>query len=108
MKKNLLFFLVLLLFSLASCNASLVTYEVAWDVDGNIHIEKYTEGETPLYKFSTEKESDNAYAYKFIGWDKEVVSVTENTTYVAQYEKIKIDVKYTYTWVVNDNKRNFN
>ena len=103
MKKNLLFFLVLLLFSLASCNASLVTYEVAWDVDGNIHIEKYTEGETPLYKFSTEKESDNVYAYKFIGWDKEVVSVTENTTYVAQYEKIKIDVKYTYTWVVNDN-----
>ena len=104
MKKNILLLLLFLLLSLVSCNAAGPTYEVTWDVDGNTFIEKYSQGEIPLFKFSTEKDNDEEYSYEFIGWDKEIVAVVENTTYTAQYEKTEImrDVYYTVTWKIDD------
>ena len=32
------------------------------------------------------KESDGTYSYTFKGWDKDIVTVTEDVTYTAQYE----------------------
>ena len=75
------------------------TYTVTWVVNNNTYEEKYYEGETPIYKYGTSKESDKTYTYKFSGWDKAIVPVTENTTYTALYEKEYIN--YTYTWIVD-------
>ncbi len=36
------------------------------------------------------------YTYKFIGWDKEVVTASSDETYTAQYEAVKTEYKLTY------------
>lgn len=110
--KKILSILLISVFGLASCNknsssSSLSSssnnptqYTVTWNVDGNIHVEKYLEGETPTYKFGTSKEVDATYTYTFTGWDKEIKAVTEDITYTAQYSSEYIE--YTYTWVVGE------
>lgn len=40
-------------------------------------------GETPV------KPSDSAGSYKFVGWDKELTNITEDTQTVAQYELVE-------------------
>ena len=37
------------------------------------------------------KASDGKYTYKFIGWDKDVLSVTEDVVYSAVFEKQEIE-----------------
>ena len=74
-------------------------YVVTWVVDDKEYSETYIEGETPVYKFGTQKPADKEFTYTFLGWDKEIQPVFENITYTAQYEKKYID--YTYTWVVD-------
>lgn len=71
-----------------------VTYTVTWvNADGTV-LEKDTgllAGETPTYDGETpvQEVADEDYAkvayYTFKGWDKEVVAVTEDTTYTATY-----------------------
>lgn len=58
------------------------------DEDGTVLQEKhYAYGETPVYEGETlTKAYDNGYHYEFKGWDKDIVSITENKTYVAVYE----------------------
>lgn len=57
------------------------------DADGTVLQEKiYSPGDTPVYEGTTpEKSYDNGYHYEFSGWNKEIVAVVENTTYVAVY-----------------------
>lgn len=76
-------------------------YVVTWKVDGNSYIEFYLEGEIPVYKFGTSKESDSLGEYIFTGWDKEITEVKSNVTYEALYDIDYYD--YTYTWVIGDN-----
>lgn len=73
------------------------SFLVTWIVDGNSSTEEYKEGETPTYKFGTEKASDNTYTYTFKGWDKDLAPVNEDITYTAVYESTYID--YVVTWV---------
>lgn len=83
----------------SSSTTVLSEYTVTWVVDGEITEETYLEGETPVYKYGTEKEADEVYTYTFIGWDKEIVPVVANVTYTAVYEQDYID--YVVTWVVD-------
>ncbi|MBQ4060901.1 MAG: hypothetical protein IJD46_02620 [Bacilli bacterium] len=71
------------------------TYEIKWIVGGEEFTENYEYGQTPTFKGSTDRESDQ-YNYLFTGWDKEVLSVTGNQTYVAQYTQSirQYDVKF--------------
>lgn len=59
--------------------------------------ELYNKGDTPSYKYGTNKDSDEVYSYTFTGWDKEIVPVVEDTTYIAQYSSSYIE--YVITWV---------
>lgn len=60
------------------------SYQVAWDVDGVLHYTYCKYGDIPSYTGSVEKkESDRSY-YEFVGWDREITSVTE-TTYLTPY-----------------------
>ena len=44
-------------------------------------------GYTAVYKAATPvKKIDLLTAYKFIGWDKELTNITEDTTFIAQFE----------------------
>lgn len=107
MKKKLLIFALSIGF-LASCNGTnnssssqsssiLEQYTITWNVDGNISTELYNKGDTPSYKYGTNKDSDEVYSYTFTGWDKEIVPVVEDTTYIAQYSSSYIE--YVITWV---------
>lgn len=55
---------------------------------------EYEKGEMPVYYGETPtKPEDDDYTYDFSGWDKEIVTVTEDTTYTATYtstEKSKV------------------
>ncbi len=62
-------------------------YEVTWVIDGVETKEIYFEGTKPSYKGTVKKADDDEYTYKFIGWDKEIVAVTEDVVYTAQFEK---------------------
>lgn len=83
----------------SSSTAVLSEYTVTWVVDGEVTEESYLEGETPVYKYGTEKEADEVYTYTFVGWDKEIVPVVADVTYTAVYEQEYID--YVVTWVVD-------
>ena len=76
-----------------------VEYVVTWVVDGVSENETYHYEEMPEYKGNPSKEGNAQYSYTFTGWDKELVKVTENTTYTAVFEA-KVN-EYTITWVVD-------
>ena len=98
MKKIGLILSIGALLSITGCNNNAKkTFEITWEVNGDVIVETYHYGETPTFKYGTEKDSDETYIYTFKGWDKEIVPATEDTTYVAQYDSTYID--YVVTWV---------
>lgn len=62
-------------------------YIVTWNVNGTKTLVKYDYNAFPSFTGNTSKESDKEYDYKFIGWDKELKNVTEDTEYTAIYDK---------------------
>ena len=57
-------------------------------------------GYTPVYSGETPVKASTASTdFTFKGWDKNIVSVTEDATYTATYTETTR--KYTITWVVN-------
>ena len=67
--------------------APTTTYTVTWKVEGQDDVtQTYEEGATPAYPNGTpEKAADEQYTYTFAGWSPEVVAVTGNATYTAQF-----------------------
>ena len=65
-------------------------YTVSFVVNGITYSETYEYGATPSYNGNTSKPNDETYRYIFSGWDKEIVAVSEDTTYVAQYTAVLI------------------
>ncbi len=63
-----------------------------YDYDGTLLDEDIVvNGDTPRYSGDTPTRlSDASNSYIFIGWDKEIESITEDTEYVAQYEATPI------------------
>lgn len=86
----------------AEFDSSYIDYTVTWVVDGVSTNEIYHYQDTPSFKGTTDKATDNEKTYTFKGWDKEIVPVVADTTYTAVYDEQYID--YTITWMVNGTK----
>ena len=69
-----------------------------WDGD-TLQSSMVTYGEYPSYNGATpERESDNRYTYTFSDWSPELDIVTEDVTYIAQYQEIvRYEVAF-YNW----------
>ena len=76
--------------------------EVSWYSDDNlIGTDTYYEGDIPEYKGEKpEKESIPEYDFTFIGWDKELKELTEDTTFNAVFEGTRRS--YEITWLDED------
>ncbi len=73
-------------------------YEITFlDSNGTVLYQgMFDYGETPVYNGETPSLEGNVqYSYPFAGWDKEIVSVTEEAIYIATYDtvinKYKVD-----------------
>ena len=67
-------------------------YEITFaDEDGTVlESDFWLKGKTPEYGGETPtKEDDDTYTYTFKGWDKEIVSATEDATYTAVYTAVE-------------------
>ena len=84
-----------------------ITYTVTWknydgktlEIDRNVSYNAipHYDGSTPT------KAEDNANAYSFKGWSPEISPVTDNVTYIAQYDKYP---QYVITYNLNDGTNN--
>ena len=83
----------LVLFPLISCGGP-KTYTVTWLNYDETVLEtdtKVKKGETPSYDGrEPTRESDETYAYDFLGWEPELTEVSEDVTYVASYQAIPL------------------
>ena len=70
----------------AKFDKTLKQYNVTWVVDGVEDVEAYDYGAMPSHADPT-KEDDEDFTYTFTGWDKEIVEVTADATYTAQFSK---------------------
>ena len=74
---------------------------VTFVVGGRTETVTLGKGETPSYTGSVLKPSDEAYTYRFTGWDKAFSAVSEDTTYTALYETVPL-VTYEIRWILYD------
>ena len=75
-------------------------YRIHWILDG-VELDTYCYyGETPIPPMSLEKPGTVDMEYRFTGWDKEVVPVVENATYVGGFELVPRT--YTVTWITGE------
>lgn len=73
-------------------------YTITW-MNGEtvLKTEQVAYGETPVYSGETPvKEGDGQYGYTFTGWSPEIVPVTGDATYTAQFEQTIRT--FTVTW----------
>lgn len=78
------------------------TFKVTFVVDGEEIVKYYPEGSIPSFGGTPEKESTDRLTYSFSGWDKEIVAVSEDTTYTAVFTSETR--KYDITFIVNGEK----
>ena len=67
-------------------------YTIKFVNDDNTELqsERLEYGVTPSYKGETPTKEETAeYTYTFKGWDKDITSVTGDTTYTAEYDAVK-------------------
>ena len=85
----------------AEFEPSIRKYEVKWVVEGNvIETDEIEYGESPVYDGTTPtKDMTLDEEYEFIGWDKEIVDVTEDAIYTAVFNVIKHEYLATYDQV---------
>lgn len=75
------------------------SYTVTFVVDGVETVRTYEYGAMPAYGEDPVKAADAQYTYRFAGWDKEIVAVTGDAIYTAQFTTITN--VYTITFVVD-------
>ncbi len=78
----------------AAFTVSGIRYTVTWkNEDGTVlQTDSVLDGTMPSYTGETPtKESTLQYAYSFAGWDREIVAVTGEATYVATYTALNPD-----------------
>lgn len=90
----------------AQYDEEVVLYSIRWfDGQGEIIYTDFLHyGDFPVYNFEDYgepfKDSTNYYNYKFLSWDKEIVEVTENVDYYAEFaEYVRL---YEITWLDGD------
>ena len=67
-----------------------IYYDVTWSVNGETIVESHISGEIPNPTFVPTKPDSGDYCYRFVGWDRELEILTENTTYIAKFEAVYI------------------
>lgn len=83
----------------ATYSRTVKQYTITW-MNGEtvLKTEQVAYGETPVYSGETPvKEGDGQYGYTFTGWSPEIVPVTGDSTYTAQFEQTTRT--FTVTWV---------
>ena len=76
------------------------SYTVTWAVEGvAAKTDKVEYGTVPTLPEAPDKVATAEFTYTFTGWDKEVVAVTGDVTYNAQFTTEKN--KYSITWKVD-------
>ena len=87
--------LLVFAFLIPSCQKNVSYFKVTWLNDDETVLEidsKVKKGSLPSYDSETPtKGSDEKFDYTFKSWDKDLVPVTEDVTYVATYEAQKRD-----------------
>ena len=84
----------------ASYRAIPRTYRVTWIVEG-VSVEQELEyGQMPTYAGTPQKDATAQYSFTFNGWDKPVVPVTADVTYIAQFEAT--ENRYKVTFIMGD------
>ncbi len=87
----------------ATFTESVRKYTITWDTGTTTVTKQYDYNETPTYDGEDPyKEMDEQYIYTFTGWSEEFRPVTQNKTYIAQFDKT--DRLYTVTWDIDGNK----
>lgn len=61
-------------------------HHVTWNIDGVEYTEEAFKYDTPVCPVIPSKLSDAIYSYTFVGWDKDIVPVTGDVTYTAQFK----------------------
>ncbi len=79
------------------------TYRIVWRVDGTDYAQTYPYGSLPTPPFALTKPEETHYIYRFSGWDKDVLPVTEDVVYTGSFEKVP--KRYTVTWILENGKR---
>lgn len=75
------------------------THKVIWVAGDVTKVSEWYHGATPSFDGVPYKSSDDYYSYEFIGWDKEIVVVTEDVTYTALFRETAR--KYIIKWNVD-------
>ncbi len=89
----------------ATFSSSKNSYKVKWvnDAGKTLYSESVEYGKVPVYGGKTPTKAKTAeFTYTFAGWDKEVVAVTEATTYTATFSSSKNS--YKVKWVNDTGK----
>ena len=78
------------------------TYTVSFIVEGEIiQTEDLEYGSLPIYKGEIPtKDAEEQETYEFIGWDKDITEVTQDTIYTAVFKKVT--EKYTVSFMVDN------
>ncbi len=74
-------------------------HTVTWVAGDVTKVTKWYHGATPSFDGIPYKSADDYHSYKFTGWDKEIVTVTEDATYTALFEAT--ERLYTIRWNVD-------
>lgn len=74
-------------------------HTVTWVAGDITKVTKWYHGATPSFDGVPYKSSDDYNSYEFTGWDKEIVTVTKDTTYTALFEAT--ERKYIIRWNVD-------
>ena len=61
---------------------------ITWVVNGTQTTQVYEKGKTPTFPGAPEKPETARYRYVFAGWDQEIVPVTSDATYTAQFTQV--------------------
>ena len=61
---------------------------ITWVVNGTQTTQVYEKGKTPTFPGMPEKPETARYRYVFAGWDQEIVPVTSDATYTAQFTQV--------------------
>lgn len=74
-------------------------HTVTWAAGDVTKVTKWYHGATPSFDGVPYKSSDDYNSYEFTGWDKEIVTVTEDVTYTALFKAT--ERKYIIRWNVD-------
>ena len=65
-------------------------YNVTWSINGVNTVQEYSRNETPSY--GSTPTIDDGNTWEFLGWSPEIVPVTADVTYTAQFQKWEAEV----------------